>query len=181
MNVVRDAFDLTFRYWYYDTMLILCWYIEVSTAKSTHTHRDWNIRSISGTKCLRYEIAVSSEYPYSVAAAQALTRVYQARSARDVPRRAAPPRSASRRVASRRIALHGHEGRICEAGGGRGERMNYEECEWLDQARLKRSAPLVASRRRWPASRDSLYCMSRSGYTPFFRRKAAGEYEAFPS
>jgi len=33
-------------------------------------------------------------------------------------------------------------------GSGRGTRMNYEECEWLDQARLKRSAPLVASRRR---------------------------------
>jgi len=75
-------------------------------------------------------------------------------------------RVASRRVASRRIASHGHEGRICQqAGGGRGERMNYEECEWLDQARLKRSAPLVASQRCWPASRDSLYCTSRSEYT----------------
>ncbi|TGZ51896.1 hypothetical protein DBV15_10912 [Temnothorax longispinosus] len=55
-------------------------------------------------------------------------------------------------VALRRVASHGHEGRICEAGGGRSERMNYEECEWLDQARLKRSAPLVASRQRQRAS-----------------------------
>lgn len=54
-------------------------------------------------------------------------------------------RATLRCIASRRVA---QTRRTNLRGNGRGERVNYEECEWLDQARLKRSAPLVASRRR---------------------------------
>jgi len=67
MNVVHDAFDLTFRYWCYDTMILLdtmlipCWYDISKYRQQRALMRNRNIRTISGTKCLRYEIAVSSE------------------------------------------------------------------------------------------------------------------------